>query len=106
MEKQQRSKFRPNLMIMIIGVTIITVTGMVTIGAEASLPLATAATGGLATLGLALIRPDDEPPLEKHDPDVVLPASAFKSVGMAGIDAYDRGFHKGFAAGQAAVKKE
>ena len=105
MEKP-RSKFRPNLMIMIIGVTAITVTGMVAMGTEKALPLATAAAGGLTTLGLALIRPDDEPLPEKADPDVVIPSSAFKAVGAAPIDAYDRGFHSGFVAGQKVAKKE
>ena len=106
MEKQQeRSKFRPNLIIMIIAVAAITIVGMVALGTATALPLATAAIGGLAGLGLALVKPEDEPLVEKHDPDVVMPLSGFKAVGTAPTEAYERGFHAGVAAGRKIAKE-
>ena len=63
MEKS-KSKVRPNLLVMICGMVILTVTGMV-IFDDDGLPLAAAAVGSLGTLGLALMRPEDDPQVEK-----------------------------------------
>lgn len=104
--KRAKARARPNLILMILAM--VAVVGLqMAFGDKDTLPIATAVTGSLGTLGLALIKPE-EAPEEKDDPDVIMPASTVKDVVGASGAAYERGYETGFNAGLKAqdVKRE
>ena len=95
MEKGKTGAWKPNVIVMIIAVMVIAVVSMFVVNdPKDALPLATAAVGGFAGLGLALIRPDEKPD-DKPDPDVTVPASTLRHVVDAPQAAYQRGYQDG-----------
>lgn len=91
--QKKRTRARPNLIFMILAM--VAVTGLqMAFGKQETLPIATGVVGSLGTLGLALLKPEEEPE-QKEDPIVQIPASSLKDVSSASSHAYERGFRDG-----------